>query len=543
MQKIASIALNDKGEKVIKIPYQWDINDIYLSDKIESLPGWHYHIEEKAYSAPVLTEVIRKLKNFGYSFDDKLLRYIELLEKRKKEISEGKIQGLKGTLMPFQSEAVAFIEEKKGRCLIADQPGLGKTIESLAWLLLHPDKKPVIVVVPKSAKLNWKKEAEAWMPDPKVQILSTTTITEITGEIVIINYDILHYWLQELKKINTEILILDEAHKIKSNATKRTKAVKKLAKKIPNIICLTGTPIENKPVEIYNILHLIDENIFPSFQKFAREYCNPQWNGYGWDYSGASHLDKLNRILTGTVMLRRLKNDVLKDLPGKTYSYVPIEIDNRKEYHEAEKNFIEFVRKTKGEETAERISEVEELAKTEILKQVAVKGKLSQAIEWIKDFIETDEKLVVFATHKFVIERLMTEFSEIAVKIDGSVTAKQRQTAVDDFQKNNKIRLFVGNIQAASECITLTVANNLVFLELPWSPKSIEQASDRIHRITQERKVIIYYLLAEKTIEEKIARIIDRKTVTIDAAIDGKDVEQQNLLHELMREYKNNCLI
>ena len=157
---------------------------------------------------------------------------------------------------------------------------------------------------------------------------------------------------------------------------------------------------------------------------------------------------------------------------------------------------------------------------------------------WIQNFLETDEKLVVFCTHKFVIEELMEEFKEIAVKIDGSVTGENRQKAVDEFQTNDKIRLFVGNVQAAGVGITLTAASNLVFIELGWSPMMHDQAEDRIHRIGQKNSVMIYYLLAANTIEEKIAKLLDSKRKVVDAILDGVETEQASLLSELMKIYE-----
>jgi len=171
------------------------------------------------------------------------------------------------------------------------------------------------------------------------------------------------------------------------------------------------------------------------------------------------------------------------------------------------------------------------------LKQLAVKGKMKNVNEWINDFLETDEKLVVFCTHKFVIEALMEEFKEIAVKVDGSVSLLNRQKAVDGFQTNDKIRLFVGN-EAAEEGLTLTAASNLVHLELPWSPKTIDQRNDRCHRMTQKNSVMIYYLLAANTIEEKIAKLLDSKRKVVDAILDGIETEQASLLSELMKIYE-----
>jgi len=244
-----------------------------------------------------------------------------------------------------------------------------------------------------------------------------------------------------------------------------------------------------------------------------------------------------NNCLVHNCMLRRLKKDVLKDLPDKTYSIVPIEINNRREYHKAESDFIDWIRQNKGEEAAKKASNAEALAKIEALKQLAVKGKMSNALEWIRDFLEVDGKLIVFATHKMTIDILMDEFKDVAVKIDGSTSQQARQDAVDKFQTDDSCRLFIGNIKAAGVGISLTTASNVAFLELPWTPGELEQATDRCHRIGQKNAVNVYYLLAQETIEETIAYILDKKRKVLDKVLDGKETEENTTFNELLKTY------
>lgn len=533
-QNIASLAQNENNEKVIKITFDFNLDMLY---KIRSLPGRKYHpTPSPAWSIPFSIEGLEQLQKWNFIPDEKLLYFVNKQKERKAEISINGISGLKGTLRPFQNAGVAFIEDKKGRALIADEMGLGKTIEALAWLQLHRNKIPVIIVVSASLKLNWQREAEKWLSDPNTEILSGTKIHKTKGDIIIINYDILFAWIEELRRRKPQIIIMDESHYIKANKAKRTKATKMLCKNIPHIIALSGTPIINRPIEIYNAIKIIDPDLFPNFVSFTRRYCNAKYNGFGWDFNGASNTEELNHILTTTIMIRRKKSEVLKDLPDKVYSFVPIELNNEKEYREAEKDFIAFVRKEKGQEAANRIENIEALAKIEGLKQLAVKGKLKQSIEWIRDFLESDNKLVVFCTHKFVIEELMTEFKN-AVKIDGSVSMTNRQKAVDDFQDRPEVKLFVGNIQAAGVGIALTSASNVVILEFPWTPGALVQCIDRLHRIGQKNSVNVYYLMAKNTIEEKIINMLDSKTKVCDAVLDGTDTPNETLLSELMKLY------
>ena len=445
----------------------------------------------------------------------------------------------------------------------------GKTIQALAWIQKHPKKRPVIIVVPASLKLNWKKEAESWMPEPNVQILSGTDPNQlITGDILIINYRILNDWKKKLKELSPEAVIFDEVHYAKNSKSKRTKASKYIAKYSKHVIGLTGTPVVNRPAEIMHPIRMIDKSVIPSTWHFLQTYCDAKHNGFGWDFSGASNTKELHKKLTSTVMLRRKKKEVLKDLPDKMRSFIPIELNNRKEYDYAEKEFIDWVRqktekdlkeeirtqlgtdlfetvkidqkklKQKKDEQTRKASAAEGLVKIEHLKQLAVKGKLDQTIRWIKNHMESEGKLVVFAVHKFVVNRLMEEFGDIAVKIDGSVSGVDRNQAVEKFQKNNKVRLFVGNIQAAGVGLTLTAASTMAFLEMPWSPGDVQQAEDRIHIIGQENSCTYYFLLAKDTIEEKNAKLLDKKRKILDSVLDGEETEQQSLLAELMSEYK-----
>ena len=532
-RKVTIAYIQRTGRPVLKISFPFDYTDL---DLVKGLPDRKYNGKEKFWTAFPSLDSIEKLRMAGFHVTSKL----QAIEKKWKtsmdETEEILVPGLKGQLYPFQSRGVHFLDIKDGKAFIGDDMGLGKTIQALAWLQLHPEKRPVVIIVPASVKINWAREAHKWMVRPWIQILSGTTPKEITGQTIIINYDILTYWVSALLKTNPQVLILDEAHYIKSSKTKRTRAVKRLSNRIPHIIPLSGTPLISRPAELYNALKLVNFNVVPSFWEFKHRYCDPKHNGFGWDFSGASNMEELHEKLKN-VMIRRKKSDVLHDLPDKVHSFVPLELDNQAEYNYAEQNFIQYVKETKGKNAAKKAKNAQTLVQIESLKQIAVRGKMKQVINWIEDFLQTDEKLVVFATHKFVIDSLMEVFKSVAVKLDGSVTGANRQKVVDDFQTINKIRLFVGNTKAAGVGITLTAASNVAQLELPWNPAELDQSSDRVHRIGQKNSVTIYYLLANNTIEEEIAELLDKKRKVADAILDGKETEQISLLSELMNRY------
>jgi SWI/SNF-related matrix-associated actin-dependent regulator of chromatin subfamily A-like protein 1 len=532
--RTATMVENQHGDRVVKIEFPYNVTDL---NNVRTLSGRRYHAEQKIWSCPVCIESVELLKTWGFELDPRLETFLQKVKLHVNQVGVIDIPGLKGHPFPYQSKGIAFIENKNGRALVADEQGTGKTLEALGYLQLHLKLRPAIIIVPASLKLNWEREAEHWLPNPRVEILSGTKPWKITGEIIIINYDIISGWKETIKALKPQVLILDECHLIKNNSAQRTKAVKQIAKGIPHVIGLSGTPILNRPIEIYNALKLINPEVVGSLWDYGKKYCGLHHNGYGWDFNGASHTTELHKLLIESVMIRRLKSEVLADLPEMMHSFVPIELDNRKEYQSAEQDFISFVQRTKGSEAAEKANNAATLVEIEGLKQLAVKGKMKQVIDWINNFLEADGKLVVFAVHKFVIDQLMDAFKGISVKIDGSVSMVDRQKAVDAFQTDPKIKLFVGNIQAAGVGITLTAASSLVFIELGWSPSVMDQAAARIHRISQKFSVMIYYLLAVDTIEEKIAKLLDKKRKTVDAVMDGIETDQKSLLSELMKEY------
>lgn len=535
-------------DEVVEIWFDFDSSVVEF---VKTLPGRRFQSDGKGkyWTVPPSTEVIEELRKAGFTLCPALQSFGKIDESTP-PTPLSKLN-LKRQLYPFQEQGVTFIEAKKGRALLADEMGLGKSIQALAWLALHPEKRPVIILCPAHLKLNWMQEIRKTLPgNPNIQVLQGTKPYKITGDLVIINYDILSDWLRALHAIKPQVLIFDEAHYVKSSTAQRTKATKKLAREvdkelginheIPHVIALTGTPIINRPIEGFNIVQIVNRKVFPGFWEYAHRYCGANHNRFGWDLTGATNKEELHQKLTSTIMLRRKKADVLKDLPDKIHGYVPVELDNRGEYERAETEFIEWLAETKGEKAAAKAQQAEHLVRIENLKQLAIQGKLKQAIQWIQDFLDGNngDKLVVFTTHKAPVARLMEEFGAIAVKVDGSVSPEKRHEAVQKFQNDPAVRLFVGNIQAAGTGLTLTAASTVAFLELPWTPGELVQAEDRLHRIGQKNAVNVYYLLATETIEFEIAEMLDSKRTVLNAIIDGTDTPETQMLTELMRRYE-----
>lgn len=560
----------DKKRQIIVLNFPSD--NVDLLETLLDLGNMEQRYDEK-WEIPVSEKVIAKLKKLKFEFCNDLkswqgaTNYAEM--PLKMHIPEPK-NGYK--LYPYQKQGVQFITERKGRALIADEMGLGKTVQALTWLEINPKVRPVLIICPSSLKINWKREAEKWVTNADVTILEGLTPYKFTGNIVIINYDILHNWTKVLKNYGFECMVVDEVHNTKNPAARRTKALKRLNKYVDKIIALSGTPIENKPVELYNIIQIINPDLFPNYYSYLHRFCGAKRNFYGaLDTNGATNTMELNRILKKTIMIRRKKVDVLKDLPSKQIVNVPLKITNGSEYQKAEKEFIQFIKERYGShiddnlktelknfakrhkiETTddlsdseidslrdlkvEKVSAAPALAKIESLKQLAAAGKTEEIKNWIETFLESGEKLVVFAIHAKIIAELMQHFPG-AVKIDGTVTDKKRQQAVDKFQKDPKTKLLIANMKAGGVGLTLTAASNIAIIQLPWSPSVLNQAIDRVHRITQVKQVTAWILLAENTIEEKILALLKQKENILSEVLDGEPFKDMSILMSLINSY------
>lgn len=500
-------------------------------DQLKTLLKHRYH--GTYWTAMLCIENINKLKSWNYKLDKALLSWYE--RKTKKYTSHVKsVPGLLKEPYPFQYEGVSFIESRQGRALLADEMGLGKTIQVLAWLQLHPEARPALIVCPASLKYNWKYEAKAWMQRPRVRVLKGRKPFETNKDILIINYDIVQNWLPYLKKLPIKVLVLDECHGVKSSSAKRTVAVRTLCRRVPHLIAISGTPIVNRPIEFYNIINFIDPTLFPSRMTFAEKFCDLTHGNYGWDYTGSSNTEELHKILTDTIMIRRLKKNVLKDLPMKTKTMVSIGMTNRREYKKASEHFLEWLVDV-DPNAVTKAKKAEALTRIEKLKQLTFRGKFKLCCEWIDDFLATGEKLVLFTTHTKPLDLLQKRYGDICSRVDGGVPVAQRQSIVRDFQNNSSKRLFLGQVKAAGVGLTLTASSNVVFLEMPWTPGDLEQAEDRCHRIGQKEAVNVWYLVARNTIEEDIVELLSDKRKVLAEILDGAPVSaSKDLLRELL---------
>jgi superfamily II DNA or RNA helicase len=453
---------------------------------------------------------------------------------RRSRATEGDPMELRlgGTLEPFQWAGVRYALEAR-RCFIADEQGLGKTVEALAALEAD-DAFPAVVVCPASLKLNWEREAARWLPHRTTTLLQGKTGAPPAADITILNYEIVSAHREALTRRRPRALVLDESHLAKNPRAKRTQAVRRLAAALPHDglrLALTGTPVLNHAEELISQLRVLGRlDDFGSGARFARQFQGPLLE------------ERLHWHLRRTCFVRRLKQEVLPQLPAKRQVVVPVALDNDQEYRLAEEDVIAWLREqpldlSELDAKIARVLRAERLAQLTTLQRLAAKGKLHAALAWIHDFLASGEPLVVFARHVEVQEAVLERFPE-ALHLMGRDAVPEREGTVRAFQEGAGPQLLVAATRVAAQGFTLTRASNVAFLELEWTPAMHDQAEDRLHRIGQRDAVTAWYLLAAGTIDETMAELVARKRGIVGAVTDGRRLDGDNLVDELVKDLR-----
>ena len=455
------------------------------------------------------------------------------------------------TPFEFQQIDVRQLSKWGGRGVIAHEMGLGKTFSALLYANQNPEARPVVVVCPMSVKYAWQREAETHFGMRAEVLEGTRPPSKLPrSSLYIVNYDILGQrhaersgpgWVSILKEqANPQIVVADEAQMCGSVTSKRTKWTRELCKGVPHTIALSGTPLTNRPVELWPILNIIRPTLFPNRWAFIRRYCNPKRTPWGWDFSGSSNLEELNKILTDPehgCLLRRKKCDVLQDLPAKTRTIVPLPLSRPSEYALAVKDFRSWL-KIHAPGKSESALRAQALTRIGYLKRLCAELKLKAAFDWLDDYLASgDGKIIVFGVHQKVLLPTLERYGKGAVLLDGSVTGRARQEAVDRFNRDPECRVLVGNIRAAGTGWSARNCSVTAFLELDWTPGSHAQAEDRTHGIARGREGYVsqsIYLLARGTIEEKLAELLRKKQEVLNAVLDAGQGDDLDLVSELL---------
>jgi len=451
------------------------------------------------------------------------------------------------TPFQYQKDGVRLIEKFGGRALLADEMGLGKTPQAIWYAKRNPSPRPILVVCPALVKSHWVDTIFNLTGDRAAAIsgrkaASTRRAFErlAANKWIVINYDILRDWVGVLKDIGPELVILDEVHYIQTRGNHRTRATWDVCENAKRIIAISGTPLTNKPAELWSTLHVLWPDTFDEFAPFAHRYCSPKRMPWGWVFNGATNIPELHASLLHHGMVRRLKKDVLQDLPRKCRRVIPIELSPKAmaEYRYAEKEFLTWLRRVGGPAKAMRASRAEAVTKLGYMLRLAAKLKHPQTVERVEEFRaeNPDKKVVLFTVHRPCIAALNRKYAGECVSISGATPQDDRKLLVNRFQKDPRCRVFIGNIQAAGVGITLTAASDVFFLGYDWRPALHTQAEDRIHRISQTEVAWAWYFVAVGTIEEKMLKVLQTKQNIVRKILDGADVEQDFTIHSMLLE-------
>ncbi len=451
----------------------------------------------------------------------------------------------------YQIEAMQFAERAGFNCIIADEQGLGKTIESACLLRLHPEKLlPCAIVVPTTVKLQWMWEIDRICvanrgPEFKKQFLTQVIQSgkerAMPGfQIYIVTFDMLKKddlfeYVPELKTI-----IIDECQRIKNHLSDRAKAVQRIAKKCAHIIPMSGTPIKNNAGEYFTVLNLVRSTLFPNYQRYIDTYCDSYNNGWGTKVGGLRN-PELFHDATKDIIIRRTKDQVLKDLPSieRKFYHVELDIKLNKVYAAAMQELEElFYSESSAFERG-----AAEIAIMGRLRHIVGISKVQECVDFVTEFLMSSErKITIFSHHQDVAQMLEAQLSqwckdgnfEKPLHLHSGLNGDERARLVATFKDSNS-RILIASTLAAGEGLNLQFCSDAVMLERQWNPANEEQAEARFHRFGQENNVSVTYMLAIGTIDEYFTELVEQKRAIVASTMDNKSIawDQQSLMKEL----------
>lgn len=437
---------------------------------------------------------------------------------------------LKVTPYDYQKEGISYGIAKK-RLIIGDEPGLGKTLQSIA-IVDKADAFPCLVICPSSLKINWMREFHKFT-DKSAIVLDNSTLTtwpfllsRRIHDVAVVNYESLRkYFVYDTPRGTFRLkdivfsphisvfksVIIDESHRVKEPSSHQTMYSKGIASGKEYIILLSGTPVVNRPADLITQLSIMGRlKDFGGRAAFLRRYGGGDGSRRDED-TDTRNLDELSERLYESCMIRREKRTVLTQLPDKTRMDVVVDISNREEYTIAEEDLREYL-KTYTECTdmeIRRKMRMEALVKFMTLRSLSSVGKVKNAIDFARTFLDNGKQLIIFCSLHDVVDSLHDAL-EGSVTVTGRDSMNDKQAAVDAFQNGNTLCI-ICSIKAAGVGLTLTASSNVLFVEFPWTYADCCQCEDRAHRIGQKDNVTCYYLLGAGTIDYRLYGIIQDK--------------------------------
>ena len=522
-----------------KVARKWVELDPYFANKFAQ-ERYLLETPEKLYIEKLLVEKDKSYHIWGKFFEKDNLSEFWVPKSsliKSQTVDDINIDYSKYENRPPLSHQKEAIEKLVGsrRFILADDMGLGKTTSTII-AALETGAKKILIICPASLKINWEREIANYSDRPCYIAEGKKFSTE--ADFVIVNYDILKNFHDPKDKENSllvqsnfELVILDEAHMVSNAQAQRTKIINDFVKNIKRVWLLTGTPMTSRPINYYNLLNIIESPVAQNWMAYAIRYCQGFQFRAGkrkvWNVTGASNLEEL-RDRTSKQILRRLKEEVL-DLPDKIITPVYLRTSS-KEYKDLMGEYYDWL-KNKTEESSSLTIQFSKLMK---VRKVIANEKVKETIEFAQNIVDQGKKVIIFTNFTDTLQLIHTHFGKESVYLDGSCNKVQRQYAVDQFQENEKIKVFVGNLKAAGVGLTLTAAEVVIMNDLSFVPAEHAQAEDRAYRYGQKNNVLVYYPIFENTIEGVIYDILNKKKKIISTVMGDEVQESGDVVEEIL---------
>ncbi len=487
------------------------------------------HVQDKRKTFDIHKSEIRTLKSFDrFSIEDVPPYVLKLFQKKTQtKFDPNKIpKKLWDTLFPYQKEGVQqIINVYDSRCLLADDMGLGKTRQALAFIS-HCLPGRILIICPSYLRYHWSRCLHEWL-NLEVQMVKKGS-EPLEGQACVVSYDMLH--ALQIPSGLFNIVVCDESHYVKSRKTKRTKATTPVVKSARFALLMTGTPALNRPIELFSQLLMLRPSYVKNYTSYATRYCNGKQTPFGFDDRGSSNSHELHWILKKGFMVRRLKRDVLTQLPPKTRHTVWLEVKSVK-LKEVESGFKQWkklnntIYKLPSGSDQQRLQIFERQKVISELMRATAAAKCEAIVLWVLQSLHEGRSFIFFAYHQIIlnaVEEAVQKHNFTYMRIDGSTSAHKRNENVENFQNDTNIRIAILSLMAAGTGITLTRVSECVFGELYWVPGVMIQAEDRIHRISQTDNVTIKYLLGTDTLDTYVHPSLCKKLATLDSLVDKR---------------------
>jgi SWI/SNF-related matrix-associated actin-dependent regulator 1 of chromatin subfamily A len=544
--------------------------DPVMVRSVKQIAGITWHAKTKAWRAPMtsIREVVKWGETFKKPISAEVRNRLSDTENSLSQLKEASYQTdadidipeLHGTLLPYQKAGVAYAVKAR-QTFIADEMGLGKTLQAISTLEManrEAPSYPAVVVCPATLVLNWRAEYARWLPHRRVAVVTDRKNFPTDYDVVVVGYSNVTTWEKQLSSHKS--YVFDESHYCKTPTAQRTKSAVKIAKSAPTngvVLCLTGTPVTNRPAEYASQLKILGKiDKFGGEWGFYRRYCDAYKDKWGqWHLEGHSNLDELNERLRSICYIRRTKKQVLTELPPVLHD--PVLVDGTaagmKEYKKAEADIVKYLVERAKEIALElglsphsaavqakiRAESNQHLVRLSVLRRLAARAKMPVIQEWVESRLAEGRKVVIAAHHRDIVDELARLYGNL--RIQGGMDINDIEEQKKKFMELSveEAPVIVLSIQAAKTGHNLQVAQDVLFVELPWTPADVDQTYSRCHRLGQKSSVTATYLLASGTIDEDIYSLIERKRNVVNQAVEGELSEQESASDLIMKLLDN----